>query len=59
MDWEILLLGAISMVKAERSWTRPSIMLVLASHLLHVIANGHYGFFRDELYFIVRGDRPA
>jgi 4-amino-4-deoxy-L-arabinose transferase-like glycosyltransferase len=26
--------------------------------VLHVLANGHYGIFRDELYFIVCGDRP-
>src|SRR5216683_3228410 len=27
--------------------------------LVHLAANPHYGFFRDELYFIVCGDRPA
>lgn len=40
-----------------RIWTRPSLLLALASFLLHALANGHYGFFRDELYFIVCGDR--
>lgn len=39
-------------------WTRPSLILGLASLALHGLANGHYGFFRDELYFIVCGDRP-
>ncbi len=27
--------------------------------LLHLAANPHYGFFRDELYFIVCGQHPA
>lgn len=37
----------------------PSFLLALACLALHALANGHYGFFRDELYFIVCGDRPA
>ncbi|HEX4159079.1 MAG TPA: glycosyltransferase family 39 protein [Rhizomicrobium sp.] len=37
----------------------PSLLLALACLVLHAFANGHYGFFRDELYFIVCGDRPA
>ena len=32
--------------------------MALASVVLHAPANGHYGFFRDELYFIVCGGRP-
>ncbi|HEY4031084.1 MAG TPA: glycosyltransferase family 39 protein [Caulobacteraceae bacterium] len=39
-------------------WARPSALLALGCLLLHVLANGRYGFFRDELYFIVCGDRP-
>lgn len=39
-------------------WTRPSFILGVASLALHGLANGHYGFFRDELYFIVCGDHP-
>ncbi|HEY5258341.1 MAG TPA: glycosyltransferase family 39 protein [Candidatus Baltobacteraceae bacterium] len=27
--------------------------------LLHLIGNAHYGFFRDELYFIICGRHPA
>ena len=41
-----------------RDWMRPSLILALVSLMLHVLANGHYGIFRDELYFIVCGQRP-
>lgn len=44
--------------KVLQAWTRPSVLVALASLLLHALANGHYGFFRDELYFIASGDRP-
>ena len=37
---------------------RPSLVLAAVSLALHLLANGHYGFFRDELYFIVCGTRP-
>ena len=40
-------------------WTRPSIVLGLATLTIHLIFNGGYGIFRDELYFIVCGDRLA
>lgn len=37
---------------------QPSILLALVSLALHALANGNYGIFRDELYFIVCGNRP-
>src|SRR5437868_14822931 len=30
-----------------------------AAFVIHAIANPHYGYFRDELYFIVCGRHPA
>ena len=41
-----------------RGWTRPSLVLAIATLAFHLLVNGRYGFFRDELYFIVCGDRP-
>jgi multisubunit Na+/H+ antiporter MnhB subunit len=40
-------------------WTRPSLILGLVTIGVHLIANCNYGFFRDELYFIVCGRHPA
>jgi hypothetical protein len=37
----------------------PWLVLGLASLAIHLIFNGGYGIFRDELYFIVCGDRAA
>jgi hypothetical protein len=31
----------------------------LLTLIVHLIANPHYGFFRDELYFVICGFRPA
>jgi Dolichyl-phosphate-mannose-protein mannosyltransferase len=42
-----------------RVCVRPSLVLCIASLAIHLLVNGRYGFFRDELYFIVCGDRPA
>ena len=46
------------MMRTWQKWTRPSFVLAAACLLLHALANGHYGYFRDELYFIVCGDHP-
>jgi len=37
----------------------PWLWLGLATLAFHLFVNGGYGIFRDELYFIVCGDRPA
>jgi hypothetical protein len=43
-----------------RSLNRPIALLsALAVVAAHVLANPHYGFFRDELYFIICGRHPA
>ena len=39
-------------------WFRPSLLLALATLAIHLLVNGRYGFFRDELYFIVCGRHP-
>jgi hypothetical protein len=46
------------MGKVGQIWRRPSALLGMASLILHGLANGRYGLFRDELYFIVCGNRP-
>ena len=40
-------------------WTRPSVVLGLMTLAIHLLFNSGYGFFRDELYFIVCGQHPA
>jgi hypothetical protein len=37
----------------------PGWALALVALALHLYANGAYGYFRDELYFIVCGEHPA
>ena len=37
----------------------PWVVLGLATFAIHLIFNAGYGIFRDELYFIIGGDRPA
>jgi hypothetical protein len=45
--------------KKMSGWTRPSLILALATFVVHLLVNGRYGIFRDELYFIVCGNHPA
>lgn len=40
-------------------WLRSSLILGGLCLLVHLFANGGYGIFRDELYFIVCGRHPA
>ena len=37
---------------------RPACALALLAVAIHLYANGGYGYFRDELYFIVCGEHP-
>lgn len=39
--------------------SRPGLFWALAALAVHLAGNAHYGFFRDELYFIVCGRHPA
>jgi hypothetical protein len=45
--------------RAFRLLDRPAICLGLTAFALHLWVNGSYGYFRDELYFIVCGRHPA
>ena len=38
---------------------RPELVLGLAALALHLWVNGSYGYFRDELYFVICGRHPA
>lgn len=40
-------------------WLRPSLVLGALTLLIHLILNAGYGIFRDEMYFIVCGQRLA
>lgn len=39
--------------------SRTALLWALAALAVHLAGNAHYGFFRDELYFIVCGRHPA
>ncbi len=40
-------------------FSRPGLLWALAALTIHLAGNAHYGFFRDELYFIICGRHPA
>jgi hypothetical protein len=46
-------------VRPFRLLDHPAALLGLAALALHLWVNGSYGYFRDELYFIVCGRHPA
>jgi 4-amino-4-deoxy-L-arabinose transferase-like glycosyltransferase len=43
----------------KRQQVRVAAIVALATLVFHLAANPHYGFFRDELYFIICGFHPA
>jgi 4-amino-4-deoxy-L-arabinose transferase-like glycosyltransferase len=43
----------------DRAVRTTALIAAVATFVLHVVANPHYGFFRDELYFIICGFHPA
>src|SRR5271166_874270 len=47
------------MPRTFRLLDHPAICLGLTAFVLHLWVNGSYGYFRDELYFIVCGRHPA
>ena len=54
----MILSGASTPTSGMRP-VRTAAIAALATLIVHVVANPHYGFFRDELYFIICGFHPA
>ncbi|HLX54130.1 MAG TPA: glycosyltransferase family 39 protein, partial [Aquella sp.] len=45
--------------KLDYRLIKTPLFLALIVLAIHLVGNAHYGFFRDELYFIICGFRPA
>jgi hypothetical protein len=46
-------------ILALRPFATPAVALGATCLFVHFAANNQYDVFRDELYFIVRGERPG
>jgi Dolichyl-phosphate-mannose-protein mannosyltransferase len=50
---------AVRDMGAPRPWATPALAIAAISFCAHLAANNQYDVFRDELYFMACGERPA